>query len=57
MIAGNWKMNTTLNEAAALVGEMLPLLEQIDNVEKVVCPPFISLAAVAEVLRVTVEEA
>ena len=51
MIAGNWKMNTTLNEATALVSEMLPLLEQIDNVEKVVCPPFISLAGVAEVLR------
>jgi len=51
MIAGNWKMNTTLNEATALVSGMLPLLEPIDNVEKVVCPPFISLAAVAEVLR------
>ena len=53
MIAGNWKMNTTLKEAMALVNEMLPLLEQVDDVEKVVCPPFISLAAVAEALEGT----
>jgi triosephosphate isomerase len=46
LIAGNWKMNTTLDEAIALVKEMLPGLEQIKGVEKVICPPFISLAAV-----------
>ena len=26
MIAGNWKMNTTVSEAVKLVGEMRPLL-------------------------------
>ncbi len=51
MIAGNWKMNTTVKEARALVTDMIPLLEQIENVEKVVCPPFVSLSAIAEVLR------
>ncbi|MFH1775195.1 MAG: triose-phosphate isomerase [Chloroflexota bacterium] len=51
MIAGNWKMNTTLSEAVALVKEMRPALERIDNVDKLVCPPFISLAAVAESLK------
>jgi triosephosphate isomerase len=50
MIAGNWKMNTTVGEARALVTEMRPLLEPVDNVERVVCPPFVSLSAVAEVL-------
>ena len=51
MIAGNWKMNTTVEEAAALVTEMLPSLDQLDGVEKVVCPPFISLTAVGELIR------
>jgi triosephosphate isomerase (TIM) len=51
MIAGNWKMNTTVSEAVKLVGEMRPLLDPIGNVEKVVCPPFVSLAAVREILK------
>ncbi len=51
LIAGNWKMNTTVSEAVELVYEMLGELNKIENVEKVVCPPFISLAAVAEILK------
>ena len=51
MIAGNWKMNTTVSEAVKLVGEMRPLLDPINNVEKVVCPPFVSLTAVREILN------
>ena len=51
MIVGNWKMNTTLRDATALVSEMLPELDKIDNVDKVICPPFISLAAVKELIR------
>jgi triosephosphate isomerase len=51
MIAGNWKMNTTVAEAVALVKEMRPELDRIDNVDKVICPPFVSLAAVKELLK------
>ncbi|MBN1643478.1 MAG: triose-phosphate isomerase [Dehalococcoidales bacterium] len=51
LIAGNWKMNTNVSEAAKLVSEMRPLIETGSNVEKVVCPPFVSLAAVKEVLK------
>jgi len=51
LIAGNWKMNTTVSEAIELVSEMRPLLDQIDDVEKVLYPPFISLAAVGELIR------
>jgi len=51
MIAGNWKMNTTLSEAIQLVNEMRQGLDQIDNVDKVICPPFISLAAVRELIK------
>jgi triosephosphate isomerase len=51
IIAGNWKMNTTVSEAVKLVGEMKPLLDPINNVEKVVCPPFVSLTSVKETLK------
>ncbi len=51
MIAGNWKMNTTVSEAVGLVSEMRPELDAIDNVDKVICPPFISLAAVRELIK------
>lgn len=50
LIAGNWKMNTTLSEAVALAKEMRPELDRIDNVDKVICPPFVSLAALKELL-------
>jgi triosephosphate isomerase len=51
LIAGNWKMNTTVSEAIKLVSEMRFGLDEIDNVEKVICPPFISLAVVKELIK------
>jgi len=48
VVAGNWKMNTTVPEALALVDGMLNELPFIQGVEKVLCPPFISLAAVQD---------
>ena len=51
MIAGNWKMNTTVEEAVKLVRAMLSGLNEIKGIEKVVCPPFISLMPVKEVIR------
>jgi triosephosphate isomerase len=51
MVAGNWKMNTTVFEAVNLVKAMLPGLEKVRGVEKVICPPFVSLAAVKEILE------
>ncbi len=51
IIAGNWKMNTTIEEAVALVRDMLGGLQDIEGAEKVVCPPFVSLAAVRPVLE------
>lgn len=53
VIAGNWKMNTTVAEATALVGQMKDRLDTIQGVEKILCPPFISLAAIGELLRGT----
>ncbi len=53
LIAGNWKMNTDITEAIDLVRTMLPELERISGVEKVLCPPFISLSAVSELIKST----
>jgi len=53
LISGNWKMNTRLEEAENLVRAMLAELDSIDGVEKVLCPPFISLAAIKKLIRDT----
>ncbi len=50
-IAGNWKMYTTATEAEKLVLEMLDKLDGIKGVEKVVCPPFVSLVALNMMLQ------
>ncbi|HTY81192.1 MAG TPA: triose-phosphate isomerase [Dehalococcoidales bacterium] len=51
VIAGNWKMNTGIDDAVKLVKTMLPDLEKFSSVEKVVCPPFVSLDAVNKALK------
>lgn len=54
IIAGNWKMHTTVEEAVALVREMRQeLLNATSQVEIVLCPPFVSVAAVAAEVRGT----
>ncbi|MCJ7829029.1 MAG: triose-phosphate isomerase, partial [Dehalococcoidia bacterium] len=53
LIAGNWKMNTKLEEAKNLVRAILNELDGTEGVEKVLCPPFVSLAAIKELLRGT----
>ncbi|MEJ2739283.1 MAG: triose-phosphate isomerase, partial [Dehalococcoidia bacterium] len=53
LIAGNWKMNTTVREAVILVKNMLSDLDAIQGVEKLLCPPYISLSAVSEIISGT----
>jgi triosephosphate isomerase (TIM) len=53
LISGNWKMNTRLEEAKNLVRAMLAELDSIGGVEKVLCPPFISLATVKGLIEGT----
>ncbi len=50
LIAGNWKMNTTVIDAVNLVKEMMGDLEKIPGVDKVICPPFVSLAPLKELV-------
>jgi triosephosphate isomerase (TIM) len=52
-IAANWKMNKTSAEAADFVRQILPGLESIKGVERVICPPFPSLPVVAPLLQQT----
>jgi triosephosphate isomerase len=52
-VAGNWKMNTTTTEAEKLVLEMLDKLDRIKGVEKVLCPPFVSLVALNMMIQNT----
>jgi triosephosphate isomerase len=49
-IAGNWKMNTTVSDAVALTTAMVPRLAQVPAVEQVLCPPFVSLAPLHQLL-------
>jgi triosephosphate isomerase len=53
VIAGNWKMYKTAEEAAAFVREFLPLVGDRAGVEIVLAPAFPSLAAVAALTRGT----
>ena len=53
IIAGNWKMNNTVDEAVNFVRQIRVGLNNIKNVESVVCPPFVALSSVAEVLTAT----
>jgi triosephosphate isomerase len=48
IIAGNWKLNKTIEEARAFVRELTPLVADTSNVEIVLVPVFTALAATAE---------
>jgi triosephosphate isomerase len=50
-IAGNWKMNTTLDEAVVLAKGVVESAGKVGDVDVAVCPPYISLAAVAEAIK------
>ena len=46
MMAGNWKMNKTVAEAAGLASQIVELTSSYANVDRVICPTFICLSAV-----------
>ncbi len=53
LVAGNWKMNKTVEKATLLVADMLPGLEAVKTVDRVLCPPFTSLMVVSGMLAGT----
>lgn len=52
-VAGNWKMNKNIAETRELLSAMAQKLNEIKNVEKIICPPFISLQSAHELLQNT----
>src|SRR6476661_1989145 len=56
IIAGNWKMNSTYEEAMDLIEELVDGLEdreEVEGVDIVICPPFLWLFPAAEYLEDT----
>ncbi len=51
LVAGNWKMNTTVAEARDLARTLVETLDGIGAVEKLLCPPSISLVAVHDAVH------
>ncbi len=51
IVAGNWKMNKTIAETRDLVFTLSAKLRSIEGVEKVLCPPFLSLMAASALLE------
>lgn len=50
MMAGNWKMNKPIAAATALATEIRNSVDGVANVDCVLCPPFVCLPAVSEVV-------
>jgi triosephosphate isomerase (TIM) len=53
LVVGNWKMNTTLSDATALVRALLTRVVDLTDVELVLCPPFPWLVEVSRLLSGT----
>ncbi len=51
IVAGNWKMNTTVQESVSLAKDVVAEVGSVEDVTVAVCPPFTSLYAVSEVLK------
>jgi triosephosphate isomerase (TIM) len=49
ILAGNWKMNTTLSEAEALAEGIKNETKHINDREVIFCPPFINIPAVLKI--------
>jgi triosephosphate isomerase len=51
IVAGNWKMYKTPDEAAAFAEALIPALGSLEGAERVVCPPFIDIPGVKMALE------
>jgi len=50
-VAGNWKMNKTVQEAEAFIADLLPRVSSVDGVDVAICPPFTALQATVDSAR------
>lgn len=51
VIAGNWKMNKTPDEAVQLVRDLKEGIADVRKATVILCPPFIALQAVGEIIK------
>ena len=52
IVAGNWKMNTTVAEGVALAKELVAGMGQVPaDVNLIIAPPFVHLTSVGEVIK------
>ncbi len=51
LIAGNWKMNTNADETQKLVSDLSASALKSQEVEMLVCPPFINIPSASELLK------
>jgi triosephosphate isomerase len=51
VIAGNWKMHKTIAEAEAFIGALLARAGAVEDVDVVICPPFLALQAMVDSTR------
>jgi len=50
-VAGNWKMNGNLASNEALLRDLVPALAEISGMESAVCPPYVYLSQVRQLLE------
>ena len=53
IVVGNWKMNMSIDAGLKLASSMIPGLDVIQGVEKVICPPFVGLGSIGDMLSGT----
>lgn len=53
LVAGNWKMNNTAAQGAALVEQLFGQITGVSDVEVIVCPPYLAIPKVHDQIRGT----
>lgn len=51
VVAGNWKLNGTRKSALALAQGIMSELNAINNIDVIICPPFLHIAEVQELIQ------
>ena len=51
LIAGNWKMYKTVEQAEQFIGALLPRVSSVERTEVAICPPFTALQAMVDSTR------
>ena len=51
LIAGNWKMHKTVEEAEGFISSLLPRVSSVERAEVAICPPFTALQAMVDSTR------